>query len=50
MKLAIYRNGENIVCIREFHDPESKGEIAHFLAELELTKQELLELWEAWNE
>ena len=47
MKIAIINNGNgNITSIREYSSVESRGEIAHFLAELESIKLDLLELWE----
>jgi hypothetical protein len=47
MKIAIFNNGQgDIVAIKEYEPIESRGEIAHFLAELEIIKLELLELWE----
>ena len=49
MKIAIGRNGDNIVCIREYTDIKDKGEIAHMITELEITKLDLLELWEEYN-
>lgn len=46
MKIAIVNKGDgNIQTISELI-PESHGEIAHFLAELEIIKLDLLELWE----
>jgi hypothetical protein len=48
MRLMIVTNKEtnNIACVKEFDDVESRGELAHFICELEKAKQELLELWE----
>ena len=50
MRIAIARKGNNIVCIREYTDIKDKGEIAHIIAELELTKLDLLEMWDEWNQ
>ena len=46
MNLSIVRYGKNIVVIKDFTSPEERGEVAHFLAELEVLKKELLILWE----
>jgi len=46
MKIAIRKVGNDIQTLKDFDDIEGKGEIAHFIAELELIKQELLKLWE----
>jgi hypothetical protein len=47
MKIAIVNQGNgNIVSVKEYEPIESRGEIAHFLAELESIKLDLLELWE----
>jgi len=49
MKIAIVNQGNgNIATIKEY-EPESRGEIAHFLAELESIKLDLLELWEEYD-
>ncbi len=49
MKIAIARQGENIVAVKDFTDIKDKGEISHFLMELELIKLDLLELWDDYN-
>lgn len=54
MKIAIITDEEtkNIATIKELI-PKTKGEVAHFLAELEIIKLDLLELWEEvadWEE
>jgi hypothetical protein len=47
MRIAIINNNNgNITSIREYDNPESRGEIAHFIAELESIKLDLLEIWE----
>lgn len=47
MKIAIVNNGQGkIIVIKEYEPIESRGEIAHFLAELESIKLDLLEIWE----
>lgn len=45
MKLQMFRKGENIVSNKDFTDIKDSGEIAHFIVELEIIKQELLEIW-----
>jgi len=55
MKIAIATNEESkeILTIKEFEPINSKGEVAHFLAELEVIKLELLDIWEEvadWEE
>jgi len=49
MKLAIIREGNQIATNTDFSDVRDKGEIAHFLAELELIKQDLLTMWEEYE-
>lgn len=51
MKIAIGRkDDQNIVTIKDYSNIKDKGEIAHFLAELDIIKLDLLELWEEYNE
>lgn len=50
MQILIKRNGENIETISDFSDVTEKGEIAHFICELELLKQELLALWDEFKD
>lgn len=47
MRIAIATEKEkgNIITVKEYEPIFSKGEVAHFLAEIEIIKQELLELW-----
>lgn len=47
MRIAIGtdKKGENIATICEINNPKSKGEVAHFIAEVDLIKLELLNLW-----
>lgn len=49
MKIAIGRRGDDIVAVKDYADIQGRGEIAHFLAELESIKKDLLELWEKHN-
>jgi len=37
---------KNVITIKEYEPIYSKGEVAHFLAELEIIKLELLDIWE----
>jgi hypothetical protein len=47
MRIAIVNQGNgNIATIKEYEPIESRGEIAHFIAELESIKLDLLEIWE----
>ena len=46
MEIRIRRMDDgNILTAKNYDDVESRGEIAHFIAELENIKLELLELW-----
>jgi hypothetical protein len=49
MKIAIAtdQKNKNIIAIKEYEPVYSKGEVAHFLAELESIKLDLLEVWES---
>jgi hypothetical protein len=49
MRIAIATDQEkkNIIAIKEYTPIYSKGEVAHFLAELESIKLDLLEIWES---
>lgn len=49
MRIGITREGENVITIKEYINIKDKGEIAHFIAELEIIKLELLELFEEYN-
>ena len=51
MKIAIARKGEkDVITIKEYTDISGKGEIAHFLVELEIIKLDLLGLWEEYTQ
>lgn len=43
--LATSGDGENIVVIKEYDDINDKGQVSHFLMELEFIKQDLMEIW-----
>lgn len=49
MKIAIGTDQDNnrIITIKEYKPIYSKGEVAHFIAELESIKLDLLEIWES---
>ena len=47
MKLVIARVGDNIFVEKDFTDIKDRGEVAHMLCELEVIKQDLLEIWGA---
>ncbi len=49
MKIAIARQGENIVAVKDYTNIKEKGEISHFLMEIELIKLDLMELWDEYN-
>lgn len=52
MKIGIgmSNDGEKIVTVKDYSDVIDKGQVAYFLAELEIIKLDLLELWEEYNE
>ena len=50
MRISIVRDGNNILTIKEYTDISDTGEICHFLAELELIKLDLLNLFEEFEE
>ncbi|KKM66309.1 hypothetical protein LCGC14_1482450 [marine sediment metagenome] len=49
MKIAIAREGDNIITVKDYDDVLDTGEIAHFLAELEIIKFDLLQLYDESN-
>jgi len=49
MEIQIINDGENIITTKNL-EPEDRGEIAHFITELETLKQELLIIWEELKE
>lgn len=46
MKIAILRKDGRILTATDYTDIEEGGEVAHILAELEIIKKDLLEIWE----
>lgn len=49
MNLAIRKNGRNIETFTDFTQIDDRGEISHFICQLELIKQKLLELWDDYD-
>ena len=47
MKIGIATDEENrnITTMVDISNPKTKGEVAHYLAELEIIKKDLLQLW-----
>ena len=45
MKIAIARKDGDIVTIKDYSNVDGRGEVAHFLIELELMKLDLLDIW-----
>jgi len=50
MRFSVQRDGDNIFSFKNFDEVKDKGEIAHFICELETIKQELLIMWEEYDE
>lgn len=51
MKIGIStREDNNIVCIKDYSDIREKGQIAHFIAEIEVIRNDLIDIWQEWNE
>ena len=48
MKIHIEIVGKNILTTKDYSKINDRGEIAHFLMELELIKFDLIELWGEW--
>lgn len=49
IQIEMLNDNQSIACIKEYFPIKDKGEIAHFLAEINLIQQELIELWEEYN-
>ena len=49
MELSIQRINDNIMTTKTFDDAKDRGEIAHFIAELECLKKELIELFNDYS-
>lgn len=50
MRIAIERQEDNMLILKDYSDIQDKSEISHVLTELELIKLDLLQLWEDMNE
>jgi len=50
MKLIIESIGDNIFIKKDFIKIKTRGEISNMIAELELVKLDLLEIWELWDD
>ena len=51
MEIIIRRLDDlNIFTVKDYSDVRDRGEIAHIIAELEIIKQDLLELWMEYKE
>ena len=46
MKIGISRHEGNIITVKDYSDIDQKGEVSHMIAELELIKLDLLDIWE----
>ena len=49
MRIAIKREGDNIVVAKDFDDIDDRGEIAQFICELDIIRNDLLKLWEDYD-
>ena len=49
MKILISRNGENIVTATNLDDIQDRGEIAHIIVELAIIKNNLLKIWDEYE-
>lgn len=49
MRILLMRKDDNIIAIKDYSDIESKGEVSHIIAELELIKLDLLEIFDELN-
>lgn len=50
MNLQIETVGGSIVCVKDFKEPLSRGEIAQFYVELTIARKVLLQMWEDYEE
>ena len=51
MKIQMFRSKDNnIITNKDFSDIKDSGEIAHFIIEIEIIKNELVKIWEEYNE
>ena len=47
--LALTKDGKDIVSIKDYSNIKEKGQVSHFIAELEIIKKDLLEIWDKLN-
>lgn len=51
MKIIIGRiDNENIYTEKDYSDIKDKGEVSHIVCELELIKQDLINIFDTWDE
>ena len=50
MKILIERKDEHIGVFNDFRNIKDRGEISHFIVELELAKNELLKIWNKYED
>jgi len=49
MQVTIRRMDDDVIATMKDYQDAKKGEVAHFLMELEIVKQELLLMWNQWD-
>lgn len=50
MKVCIEMQGKNVVTFKDLENVSDRGEIAHFICELEAIRHELLNIWEDYDD
>ena len=50
MKLGIKREGDEILTVTDFKNPKDRGEISHFIVQLELLKNELIVMFDEYGD
>jgi len=50
MKIQIARKADNIYTAKDYTDIKDIGEVCHFLAEIEVIKRDLIEIFEEMQE
>ena len=50
MRIGIATEGENIITVKDYESIRGRGEICQFIAEIEIIKLDLLEMFEDWEE
>lgn len=43
--IATSEDGNRIAVVKEYDDIDDKGQVAHFLMELEFIKEDLMDIW-----